>query len=45
MNFNEYQIEARKTAVYPNIENNIWYLHWDYVEKLEKYRFFKRKTE
>ncbi len=25
MNFNEYQIEARKTAVYPNIENNFIY--------------------
>ena len=25
MNFNEYQIEARKTAVYPNIGNNIYY--------------------
>lgn len=25
MNFNEYQTEARKTAVYPNIGNNIYY--------------------
>lgn len=25
MNFNEYQIEARKTALYPNIEKNLWY--------------------
>lgn len=25
MNFNEYQIEARKTAVYPNIGNNFIY--------------------
>lgn len=25
MNFNEYQIEARKSAVYPNIGNNIYY--------------------
>ncbi len=25
INFIEYQIEARKTAVYPNINNNLWY--------------------
>lgn len=25
MNFNEYQTEARKTAVYPNINKNLWY--------------------
>jgi len=25
MNFNEYQIEARKTAVYPNLGKNLWY--------------------
>ncbi len=25
MNFNEYQSEARKTAVYPNIGNNFYY--------------------
>ena len=25
MNFNEYQEEAAKTAVYPDIGNNLWY--------------------
>jgi NTP pyrophosphatase (non-canonical NTP hydrolase) len=25
MNFNEYQLEASKTAVYPNIGSNLWY--------------------
>lgn len=25
MNFEEYQIEARKTAIYPNINNNLYY--------------------
>jgi NTP pyrophosphatase (non-canonical NTP hydrolase) len=25
MNFNEYQAEARKTAVYPDFGNNLWY--------------------
>ncbi len=25
MNFNEYQIEARKTAIYPNINKNLYY--------------------
>lgn len=25
MNFNEYQIEARKTAIYPNINHNLCY--------------------
>jgi NTP pyrophosphatase (non-canonical NTP hydrolase) len=25
MNFNEYQIEARKTAIYPNIGKNLYY--------------------
>jgi NTP pyrophosphatase (non-canonical NTP hydrolase) len=25
MNFNEYQFEARKTAIYPNLGNNLYY--------------------
>ena len=25
MNFNEYQKEARKTAIYPRVGNNLWY--------------------
>ena len=25
MNFNEYQHEARKTAIYPELGNNFWY--------------------
>jgi len=25
MNFNEYQHEARKTAIYPDVGNNFWY--------------------
>ena len=23
--FDKYQIEARKTAIYPNLDNNLWY--------------------
>jgi NTP pyrophosphatase (non-canonical NTP hydrolase) len=42
MNFDEYQIKARVTAVYPNIGNNLWYPALGLGESGECQNFVKK---